>query len=193
MSREEEIRELARRYANPLVRARRIYLDHPSYAVAGKRDVEFEIKQELAEYFNIPFGRVTFCGSAHLGFSPRKGTRFTPGESDLDVAIIDTDLFQRYWQITNDVTKAFNDLTGFSIYRNPQNTIDALKEMIVKRGVIFLDKMPKCQQSDRDASFLYSISAAYTNYFKKITVAVYMNEYAYCWKQNAALQALLPG
>lgn len=43
-----------------------------------------------------------FCGSAHLGFSPvptneKFGKPFNPSTSDIDVAVVSSDLFDRWW------------------------------------------------------------------------------------------------
>lgn len=187
----EEIRTLAKEHRDPFSRAQRIYLDQPSHAMEGKHATEFEIKRELAEYFDIPFRHVAFTGSAHLGFSPSKGTEFSPGSSDLDVACIDAELFQRYWQVLNESTKAFNDLSGFSIHKNPLEAAGTLKEMIVKRGALYHFLLPKCRRSDLDATFLDGITLSHNHLFSKISVVIYMNEYAFCWKQNSSLQHIL--
>src|SRR3954451_21953211 len=59
----------------------------------------------LAETFSmrVDLGHIEICGSGHLGFSPvpeqgRFGRPFTPGESDLDVAIVSVGLFTRCWE-----------------------------------------------------------------------------------------------
>ncbi len=187
----DEVRALAARYPDPLKRAQRVYLDEPSHAMEGKHDSEFAIKQEVAEYFKIPFRHVAFTGSAQLGFSPTKGTMFEKGRSDLDIACVDQELFQRYWIILNQATRAFNDISGFSIHKDPKRAHDELREMIVKRGVLYHWLMPKCHETDRDAAFLDSLTKDYTTFFGKITIGMYMNEYAFCWKQNSALQIVL--
>jgi hypothetical protein len=44
--------------------------------------------------------QLVVCGSAHLGFSPvpdKLGKSFDPRESDIDIAIVSGDLFDRWW------------------------------------------------------------------------------------------------
>lgn len=187
----EHIRQLAREHPDALSRAQRIYLDQPSHALEGKHATEFAIKREISEYFDVPFRHVAFTGSAHLGFSPTKGTEFSPGTSDLDVALIDARLFQKYWAVLNEATRAFNDLSGFSIHPRPREVAQTMQDMLVKRGALYHFFLPKCRISDRDASFLDGISRDHSHLFAKISIVIYMNEYAFCWKQNSALQSVL--
>ena len=94
-------------------RARRAYFDRPSYALSDKHDVEFEIKSQIANRFEIPFRSVVFSGSAQLGFSPQQDTLFRPGGSDLDIACIDANLYQKVWQIVIARTRGFKDKSVF--------------------------------------------------------------------------------
>jgi len=83
----EYIRGLAGKYKEPLARAQRVFLEEPSFAIQGKKDVEFDIKERISNYFSVSFRSIATCGSAHLGFSPHKQKEFSQGESDLGVII----------------------------------------------------------------------------------------------------------
>ncbi len=60
------------------------------------------LAQELRHAFGLelhPF-QLIVCGSAHLGFSPvpkKLGNPFNPVESDIDVAVVSSELFDRWW------------------------------------------------------------------------------------------------
>lgn len=190
-TRRSELVTLARQYALPLDRARRLYLDESSFAIGSKKNAEFEIKSRISQHFAVPFRAVVFCGSAHLGFSPHKDTEFTPGVSDLDVAIVSMEAFQRAWMTLNEATKALNDLSGFVFHKNPEATIENIRTMMIKRGLLHLSSMPTCKTFDSDRAFLDQLSKGHRRLFATIGVTSYMNEYAFCWKQTSAIQHLL--
>lgn len=67
-------------------------------------DLKRSLAVKLAETFQMPFHplQLVICGSAHLGFSPvvdgeRYGRSFDPRKSDIDVAVIHAELFERCW------------------------------------------------------------------------------------------------
>lgn len=192
VERREYIRRLSAMDKEPLRRAQRIFLEEPSFAIAGKKDCEFDIKESVSTYFSVPFRSIAFCGSAHLGFSPHKGTEFKPGDSDLDVAIIDGNAFQSAWMSLVEATKAFTDLSKFPVRK--KNDVDVpteVREMISKRGLLHLDNMPTCKRFDKDRNFLDSLSKRYNVMFSSVKVSFYLSEYAFCWKQNSAVQGMV--
>jgi hypothetical protein len=174
-------------YNDVVTKVRKAYLDRPSAALAGKHEIEFEIKRLVSDRYSVPFRSVVFTGSAQLGFSPHKDTEFELGKSDLDVACIDIHLYQKVWEVILSVTKGFNDLSKF------QNTKHAslLQNHMLKRGMILLDYMPNCQERTKEREFLDSLSRPYRRMFTRVSLAIYMNEWAFCWKQESALANIL--
>ena len=136
---------------------------------------------------------VVFCGSAYLGFSPIKDTEFIPGESDLDVAVVDMATFQSAWMSLVEATRAFNNLTGFGIFKKPGDVVEKVKTLMIKRGVIHLSYMPISERFDADKSFFDDLSKPYRKIFSRINASFYMSEYEFCWKQDSALQSILRG
>lgn len=190
-SRIDEIRKIAERYDNAEDRARRIFLEEASFAIGGKKNTEFYIKSVVARRFRVPFRAVVFCGSSHLGFSPYKDQEFIPGKSDLDLALISMDAFQATWRALNEATKSFTDFAVFSRFEQPLEVADEVKTMMVKRGVLHLSKMPACPDFDGIRDFLDKLAKPHRSLFGAITLSFYMNEYAYCWKQNSAIETIL--
>ena len=68
-----------------------------SFILDGDR--YFLLKHEVSEHFNLHPSQVILVGSGKLGFSiaPNKKYRFFRDESDLDVAIVSVDLFDKMW------------------------------------------------------------------------------------------------
>ena len=78
--------------------ARKVFLTYPTKAFVGNEERQYEILNSVAEYFRVPITSIQVAGSAKLGQSVHKKTAFIPGQSDLDLAIIDSHLFAWYLQ-----------------------------------------------------------------------------------------------
>jgi len=63
------------------------------------KDQYFALRHEVSDHFRLHPSQVILVGSGKLGFSiaPSKKYRSFSDESDLDVAIVSTDLFQSLW------------------------------------------------------------------------------------------------
>ncbi len=61
----------------------------------------YELKNKIAEFLGVSQTNIFVIGSAKLGFSiaPQKRYQHFNEESDIDIAIIDANLFIRYWKI----------------------------------------------------------------------------------------------
>lgn len=183
------IRELVKNYKDPQERAKRVFLAERALYLQGHRDVEFRIKCRISAKYNIPYSSVYFCGSAQIGFSVHKDREFEPGVSDLDVACVNADLFQDAWVDIIETTSSFSDDTKFSALS--RDRISIFKDRILKKGMILVEEMPKSNKSNVWKAFENTISRDYIAHFKKISIAIYMNEYAFCAKQGATLDKIM--
>ncbi|WP_173975954.1 hypothetical protein [Magnetospirillum sp. LM-5] len=181
----KSLREIGTLYRSRLDRARRLFIEERACALKGLRDVEYSVKQDVAQFFRISYASVCFTGSAQLGFSILKNKMFQPGISDLDVACVSADLFQDSWTDVITSTRAFTDETKFSGLSRDE--IDLFKQSILRRGMIRVSLMPRSEISREWQGFEQKLTRKYAPYFGEISIAVYMNEYAFCWKQDAAL------
>jgi hypothetical protein len=184
-----EVRKISARYDDRELRARRLFIEERAASLHFQRDEEFKIKTDVSTFFSIPYSAVCFCGSAQLGFSVHKNKLFEPAISDLDAACIDVALFQKAWIDVINTTRAFSDLTPFG--SRSEESIELFKQRILKRGMILVDAMPLSLLSRSWGQFQGEISRRNTSMFRKITIAVYMNEYAFCWKQDSVLSELV--
>ena len=179
------VRRIGSRFSDREERARRLFLTQRPAALHHQEDREFAIKTEVSNFFGIPYAGVAFCGSGQLGFSIHKNKLFQPGTSDLDSACIDPHLFQQAWMDVIASSRAFTDLSVFG--RRGQSGVDRLRDQIVKRGMIRVDAMPRSRLSREWGEFQNELSLKHTDLFQRITLAIYINEYAFCWKQDSAL------
>lgn len=183
------VRTIGKKYRDREQRARRIFIEERAASLQQEREREFAIRTEISTFFRIAYSAVSFCGSGQIGFSIHKNKSFEPCVSDLDVACIDVELFQRAWIDVVSTTRAFTDLTPFGS-RRPKY-IEQFKGQILKRGMIRVDLMPQSPLSQSWSQFQGQLSRQHTAIFKNINFAIYMNEYAFCWKQDSALSELI--
>ncbi|MBD2767516.1 hypothetical protein IC235_06385 [Hymenobacter sp. BT664] len=74
------------------------YLSGGSFALDDS--MHHQIREKVANHFQVDFSKVFLVGSAKLGFSIKPKRRFLPfrDESDIDIVIISQDLYERIWQ-----------------------------------------------------------------------------------------------
>ena len=179
----QSVRAITNKYPDREDRARRIFIEEGAHAF--DRDRQFSIRTAISQFFEVPYSAVHFCGSAHLGFSIHKDRLFVPKESDLDVACVDTGLFQRAWQDVISASRAFSDQSRFRT-RNDEH-IRLFKDQILRRGMIRIQMMPHSTLSANWLGLENSLSKEHGDVFRNVTICIYINEYAFCWKQDSAL------
>lgn len=85
----------------------RKYVLHGTPYVFNNRDEEFyEFRKRIGEKFNISFHEIYITGSAKLGFSYFKNKIFDY-DSDIDVAIISGNLFEKIMQDVSEYQMMF--------------------------------------------------------------------------------------
>ena len=164
-------------------------MEERAAALTQQREVEYLVKKQVSSFFGIGYTEVAFAGSAQLGFSVHKNRLFRRGMSDLDVALVSPALFQQAWMNVIDATSAFTDETKFSGLNSAE--IEAFKSAILRRGMIRVELMPKSELSIAWRSFEDQVGRRYAAHFKSISFAIYLNEYAFCWKQDSAISSML--
>lgn len=180
---------IARKYGDRLRRARRLFVEERAVALASDREVEYSVKESISQFFGIKYSEVAFAGSAQVGFSAHKNKPFVKAVSDLDIACISSNLFQVAWADVITATRAFTDATRFAGLRAEE--VGRFKDGILRRGMIRVEIMPRSELSIRWRGFEDALSREYAAYFGGISVAIYLNEYAFCWKQDSAISSIL--
>lgn len=187
----KNIRDVCRNYTDRFQRARRIFIEERAFALKQHREVEYKIKSRVSGHYKIPYSAVCFTGSAQIGFSITKNTKFEVARSDLDIACVDSRLYENVWSDIIDTTRAFTDDTKFSGLSPAK--IFLFKETMLRRGMILVEDMPRSTLSRKLLEFEQAISREHRIFFGKMSVAIYMSEYAFCWKQDSSLKSLMEG
>lgn len=168
--------------------ARKIYLSYPTFALIEYKEEQFEILNSISRHFKIPITSVQVSGSAKIGYSltEKKDREFIPGESDLDIAIIDANLYQKYVEIVFTKTNCYSDRTKFSQPGDAEWYIKCLSQ-----GIFRPDLMPSCNSKKKWRDFFGTLSRKHTQLFKNINAAIYMSETFFEYKQKSLIDDYL--
>lgn len=167
--------------------ARKVFLTYPTKAFVGDEERQFEILNAVSDYCRVPITCIHVAGSAKLGQSLHKNTAFAPGQSDLDLAIIDSHLFTRYLEIGLRLSKGYSDGTIFPIRDGASTQTEYLRYLA--RGIFRPDLMPAGPERADWGNFFGQLTGRHTAVFKSITGAIYLSQGCFESKQRSAVKA----
>jgi hypothetical protein len=178
--------------------ARRIYLGYPTFVFKDKEDKEFEILNEIALHFRVPFTSVQIVGSAKTGFSFVNRTPFIEKKSDCDIAIIDSGTFTSLLEYAHQQTNGFKDFTKYDLKRYilDKTTGYSMSDKLrfdISQGYINPYYLPDGDFKEKWLIFFEQLSDKYPEQFKRIDGAAYASQYLFEMKQYGAIQKFLAG
>jgi hypothetical protein len=134
---------------------RKVLTSTDSYILTN--DLYYDLKEQVAEHFNIHPSVVLMVGSGRLGFSlaPEKRYRFFCNESDIDMTIVSAELFDRVWELVVEYQGDWPERRAFQHY--------------LFNGWIRPDKLPQAGSFD--------FTAEWWNFFKALTSCGKYGEY----------------
>ena len=169
---------------NSIVRS--IFLTYPTFVFTGKENIQFFILNKISEFFKIPIMNIQVVGSSKTGHSLPNNTIFDSISSDLDIAIIDVLLFQKYTDCVFLKTEGFTDLTSFK--RDHQGEADyKLYLKCISKGIFRPDLMPNCPEKIEWFYFFKQLSIEYKNLFKSINAGIYFSQTTFEFKQVSSI------
>jgi len=161
--------------------SQKIYLGYPTTVFENKEDIQYAIITEISNWLTVPYAAIEVCGSGKTGISFFEDRKFIPGESDLDIAVVNLHLFTHYSEIAYRVTNGYTDLTKFLLYNGERTDKLFLKGMY--KGYCNPYFMPKCNERSELLNFFDSLSNKYTSLFKRINASIYATEFFFIEKQ----------
>jgi hypothetical protein len=167
--------------------ARRLFLYDFSQVFFAEQDRGFSILNSICERFNVPFSAVQVVGSAHTGYSYFSQADFKPGESDLDVAIVSSNLFQHYSQEVYWLTRRYSDLSRFS--RKGGISVAQDFRNYLSSGYFRPDLMPECPLKADWWGFFNRLSNKHIDLFRNINAGIYLSEAFFEMKNASLLEA----
>lgn len=168
---------------------RKVYLAYPTKALIGDEERQYQILNEISCFFNIPIMSIQVAGSAKTGRSFHKQRDFQPGNSDLDIAIIDGELYKKYMEEIFTITKGYTDKSGFPL-KNGKSTSEEYISYLTK-GIFRADLMPTCEARKQWNKFFGQLSRRHGDLFKKINAGIYMSQTFFENKQRSAIKCFV--
>jgi hypothetical protein len=170
---------------------RKVYLTYPTFAFIGDEEVQYEILNEIADFFVIPINTIQVTGSGKLGRSLHKDTDFNPLKSDLDISIINSDLYIKYMEIVFKVTDGHRDGTLFPVDLKLGGSVKESYLKYLSKGMFRIDMMPTCCERASVRGFFSRLSTKYSSKFKSINAGIYISQCFFEMKQRSAIEAHL--
>jgi hypothetical protein len=168
---------------------KKIYFSLPTYAFESAYDIQYEIINDISKNFNIPYYNIHVTGSAKLGVSIHKRRGFDKSISDLDIAIIDKDLFVKYSEMIYKETLGFSNQANFPRIKDNVNAVGLYKEYLSK-GIFMTKYIPSGTAKREWDSFFYSLSMKFSKEFKSINGIIYLSQYYFINKQRSIFKSL---
>jgi len=165
---------------------KKIYFSTPTFAFEGDCEKQYKIINEISIRFGIPYYNIHIAGSAKLGVSLHKRTSFTKNSSDLDVAIIDRDLFIKLSEKIYKETRSFSNMSNFIRDNKGISHGDKYKTYLQK-GIVMTQYMPAGETKKEWDTFFRNLSGCYHNDFKSISGVVYLSQEYFINKQRSIL------
>lgn len=158
------------------------YIIRHTHSFLDKYEEAENILTNVANFLDIDISSILITGSAKIGFSLVKNTDFLPGKSDLDLAIVDSRLFTKYFDAVLKATEGYTK-------RNLFNSDEFYKSYLscINKGVFHPRYMPNIYEKRRLLSFFSQESSKYRSHFGSISTCFYMSEFSFQNKQVSAL------
>lgn len=173
---------------------KKLYLINSAVTAQENINEIYSIFNSISSQLSVPFRHIYTVGSAHTGFSLKDGHLFCPGDSDLDVAIVDQHLFNKYMVSILEETHYYQNLENFkikdvSINGNTRKCNDFIsyKENLAK-GIIHPRYFPTGETKANWDKYFFNITKPYTGIFKKITACIFLSEDSFRMKQEADIK-----
>lgn len=163
--------------------ARKIYLSYPTFVFKDNCDLEFKILNDISNEFKIPLTSIQIAGSSKTGYSYVKDKDFIAGQSDLDVAIIDPWLFQKYSEIVMKESDGLKDQSKFGRTKEGNSRYQIYASNLAK-GFFRPDCMPPCETRKKWFNFFNKLSEQYIDLFKDINAGIYFSQVFFEYKQG---------
>jgi hypothetical protein len=187
ITKEEFIQELNNiSYTNEELVERYIWFGTPA-VFSDCEQTYYDLKREISTQFPVKSkNNIIVVGSAKLGFSiaPRKRFRDIQDESDIDVAIIDEELFDSYWERLFE----FN----INVKSRSEKDDDLYRKFLQYffKGWLRPDLFPFNFTGKREWFDFFS-GISYKKYDKrKVAAAIYKNEYFFKKYHEENIKAL---
>jgi hypothetical protein len=171
---------------------RRLYSVELPFAFEGERDRFFRIVEDCSEALQISVFDIKVAGSAQTGYSFHNAKPFARRQSDLDLAIINPNFYEKLLRAAQKA--ALPDADSLERPRqnvfpvlNGHNTYDRFVENATMYGFILPHYLPKCDEREKVYQVARRLSSSHSDLFKNVNLAFYISQYFFERKQRPNL------
>lgn len=157
----------------------KVYLSSPTYSFINTLESTYTILNTISNHFSIPFKHIYVTGSAHIGFSLKTLKEFDNQTSDLDIAIIDTNLFEI---ILRGISNETNNFRRKHLFKD-DNSFDKYI-LNTAKGVIHPRYFPNGEIKKNWYHFFHQLSIKNKVNYNKITACLFLSENSFKDKQK---------
>lgn len=165
------------------------YLVNPTASFQSRLEKAHEILHAVSKQFLIPISHIKVTGSAHLGYSFVKKREFIEKQSDLDLAIIDMQFYNFFFEKNLEETRQYSrrDKFGYSFIGGQRvYNLDMYKEWLAK-GIIHEKYLPTTDYANSFKIFFNELSVNHSDTFKSISACIYSSEHTFKLKQISSI------
>ena len=172
----------------------KLYLINSAITAQEYIDNVHSIFNSISKEFTVPFRHIYTVGSAHMGFSIKNGNPFNKGVSDLDVAIVDQHLFNKYMIAILEETSYYQKQHQFQTHNEIINNeykiyydFKSYKENLAK-GIIHPRYFPIGETKKIWDKFFNEITFKHKSIFEKITACIFLSVEFFRLKQESNIK-----
>ena len=171
--------------------ARQLYFLAPSYAFYSNYELQLQLYERICEFMKLPLSAIRLVGSGHTGFSLVKNTLFHKKNSDLDIAIVDSNLYLELFELAFDLTNGWRDSSKFPGrgLQQRENQLYFLKYL--RKGIVRPDLMPTSPRKAEWENFFGRLADDYSQFCNGVSAGVYARELFMAAKQESAIDKYL--
>lgn len=171
--------------------ARQLYFLAPSYAFDGNYELQLQLYERICEFMKLPLSAIRLVGSGHTGFSLVKNTWFNKESSDLDIAIVDSNLYLELFELAFDLTDGWSDVSKFPGKGGQQRSNQQNFLKYLRKGIVRPDLMPTSPRKAEWENFFGRLADDYPQFCNGISAGVYARELFLAAKQESAIKKFL--
>ena len=169
---------------------RRLYSVELPIAFEAEREILFEILHVCSQTIGVSVLDIKIAGSAQTGYSFHGEKAFDPKSSDLDLAIINKEYFEKVLRAVRNVALP----EPSSAARPRQNVFPLIKGQSVYNrflenaalyGLILPHHIPNCSLKNSIFNLASRLSSANSGRFKNISLAFYVSQFFFERKQQS--------
>lgn len=171
---------------------RRLYSVDLPVAFERERAEFFDVMEACSSMLEVSVYDIKVAGSGQTGYSFHNERPFDAGRSDLDIAVINKDLFEKLLRATQKIALPDPDTLErprrnlFPTFRG-ENTYSRFVENVAMYGLILPQHLPHSAERETIYRVSRRLSTDHSTMFRNVNLAFYISQYFFERKQRPNL------